>query len=163
MCDVAHMMLTRRETKRRLELGGSVRYVQIDASEQGGRDYELMTMMRISRVDLPEVFRIATNMAWFWRARSSDVNVGELNNSDDEVEGALEGAEEAVGLDMLTEERLHEEQLNLDKLGRFIESHKPPPVTLGSGCVNTKDKFLATMHILFLEAPDLRALVSVSK
>ena len=135
----ASLMLHIRAERRKEWADGrrSVRWLMIDSSPQGGRDYELVVMARAFLPDMPQLVSL----------------VDIMNNL------SRDGASE----DQDHEEWLQQQANVQRQIAELITIERPPPVVLGSGRTSLPDKFAATVHALFLEAgsaKDLGTLMS---
>ena len=65
--DVAFMLHWRQVRQADLRQGGCARYLMVDSSPQGGRDYELIVECVIKQEALARCFKRATDLAHLWQ------------------------------------------------------------------------------------------------
>ena len=136
LLDAAFMLWTRNDRRKAWSEDRSfARWLMVDSSPQGGRDYELLVMSYASVSDLPILVSLADVM--------NNMCVDRPSELDDEF--------------ISSQEQLQRQ------IQELLVMERPPPVVLGSGRTSLPDKFAATMHALFLEtgsSKDLRTLTS---
>ena len=141
LLDAAFMITTRAERRRDWQAQQRcVRWIMIDSSPQGGRDYELIVMCKAYVGELRHLMGLLDIMYNMCMERPT------ADTEDEEDE-----------FFMSEQQRLQSE------IQQLLVIERPPPVVLGSGRTSLPDKFAATMHALFLEtgsAKDLLALTS---
>ena len=101
-----------------------VRWMMVDSSPQGGRDYELVVLCKAYLEDLQHALDIVDVMK----------NNSSIRHSYEDYEAFI----------------MEQEALQRD-IRQTLVMERPPPVVLGSGRTSLPDKFAATAHALFLE------------
>ena len=125
LLDAACMMQTRlRRQEDWMQGRSSVRWMMVDSSPQGGRDYELVVLGQAYLDDLQHALSLMDVM--------KNKSLERESYEDDEVFSA-------------------EQQELQGTLEQLLVLERPPPVVLGSGRTSLPDKFSATAHALFLE------------
>ena len=125
LLDAAFMKQMRvRRQKDWEEHRASVRWMMVDSSPQGGRDYELVVLCKAYLDDLQHALDLVDVMK----------NKSRTRHTYEDDEAFI----------------LEQEALQRD-IRQTLVMERPPPVVLGSGRTSLPDKFAATAHALFLE------------
>ena len=128
MLNVAYMLIMRDMNHADFD-----RYLQIDSSMQGGRDYELQYVCFVEKSSMQTVASAARRLIML---RQDE----EVSTEDDQI---------------------YEEEIALvDTLKSLLVIHIPPPIVLASGRVTVVDKFQGAMHGTYLETGSSRALAT---
>ena len=136
LLDVAAMLQTRAARNRcwaRRET--FTRWMMVDSSPQGGRDYELLLVCSAVTQDLPHAVTLTDAMYNLCSDRDSCENLDKFYEAQESLQSQLK---------------------------TILVVERPPPVTLGSGKTALPDKFAATVHALYLETGSAEALVRFS-
>ena len=104
-----------------------MRYMMVDSSPQGGRDYEMMYVVSIQESSLLRAFQL----------------VDVMRNLEQDAR-AMSGEEAITTV-------LESQSVVMQELSSMLDVHRPPPVMLGSGRTTLPDKYAAVCHALYLE------------
>ena len=136
LLDAAFMLQVRAERRLHWQQGQRfVRWMMVDSSPQGGRDYELIVMSRALVADLPHALSLLEIMHNMCLDRE---------NCDPE------------------EFQAEQERLQCE-IRHMLALERPPPVVLGSGRTSLPDKFAATAHALYLETGSITDLALLAE